>query len=150
MTLSDCDRFRHRHDLPDVLSCRFTGKRQRRFDFGVLWKVFRVREIKRTAAWIEPVRALLFSLERVGDLMNVAKVEVRRVNQDAIPFFGRDLESPQRRFSECVFYCDALIGIVADRAKVVIRRDQQDSWSTPIKTHDRAVAELSAIEADIV
>src|SRR5947207_8389782 len=150
MPLTNSNRFRHRNDLPDELSGRFASERQGSFNFRVLRKVFCVWQIERAATCVEPVRALLSALKCVGDLMNVAQVEVCRVDQHAISFFSSDVKSPQGRLCESVFYRDTLVGIVAARAKTVIRCNQQDTWSSAIETNDRAVAELSAIETDIV
>src|SRR5947207_4374430 len=150
MPLTNSNRFRHRNDLPDELSGRFASERQGSFNFRVLRKVFCVWQIERAATCVEPIRALLSALKCVGDLMNIAQVECCRVNEHAISFFSSDVKSPQGRFCESVFYGDTFVGIVADRAKIVIRCDQQDTWSTAIETHDRAVAELSTIETNLV
>ena len=105
-------------------------------------KFFVFGKIKRAATRIEPIRALLSALQRVGHLMNVAQIKVGRVNQHASAFLGCDFETPQRRFGKRVFHCEPFIRVIAVRAKTVVRRDEQHAWSTAIETHDRAVAEL--------
>src|SRR6185503_12006149 len=90
VTFANSDRFGHRDNLPDKLSGRIARESQSGFDFGVLWKVFRVWQIERAASWIESICSLLTSLQRVRDIVNVAQVEVRGINQNAIAFFSHD------------------------------------------------------------
>src|SRR5687767_341937 len=148
--LADGDRFRNGHDLPDEPSSGFAGEGQGRFNFGVLRKVPGVRKVERATARIEAICALLSALESVRDLVNIAKVEVGRVNQHTSALFSGDFETPQRRLRERVFYCEPFVGVVAAGAERVIRRDEQYAWSTAIETHDRAVAKLTTIEPDVV
>jgi hypothetical protein len=58
--------------LPDELTGRFTGEGQGRFNFGVLWKVFGIGQVKSTARRLEPVSALLSSLQSIRYAMNIS------------------------------------------------------------------------------
>lgn len=82
--------------------------------------------------------------------MNVAQKEVGGVDEYSIAFFGCDFKSPKSRFSERFFYRESLVLVVRRGAEIVVRSDEQDTWSNSIETHDCAVAELSAIETDVV
>src|SRR5215213_1172644 len=72
MALTHCDRFGYGDNLSDVLSRSFANKRQGGFHFCVLRKVLCVWKIKSAATRFEFIRSLLSSLQRAGDLMNVA------------------------------------------------------------------------------
>ena len=82
--------------------------------------------------------------------MCVAQIKTRGVDQRTIAVFGSDFKTPQRRFRKSVFHGAALVGIVAIGAKGVIRSRQQHAWPGSFKTHDVAIAELAAIQTDIV
>ena len=82
--------------------------------------------------------------------MNVAQVEVCRINENAIAFFSGDFEAPQRRLCKCISHCQTLVGVIARGAEIVVRRNQQNAWPSAIETDNRAVAELTAIETDVV
>src|SRR5688572_15932443 len=150
VTLAHRYRFRHRHNLPDESACRFADEREGCFYFSVLRKVFRVWEIERAAIGFEPVVALLLPLQRVRHLMNVAQVKRSGVDQDASLFFCCDFEAPQRRLGKRVFHCISLVCVVAERAEPVVACDEQHTRAAAIETDDGAVAELSAVEPDVV
>src|SRR6185503_6726113 len=150
MTFANGDRFGHGYNFSYKLAHRLTRECQRRFDFGVLWKIFGVREIKRAARGFKTIRPLLSSLERVRNLMNVTQVKVCSIHQNASAFFGNDIESPQGRFGKGIFDGKTFVRIVCRRAKVVVRRHQQNSRPHSIESNDHAVAELPTIEADVV
>jgi hypothetical protein len=118
------DRFRHRHDLSHELPGRLAGECQRGFNFCVLRKVLRVWKIERAASCIELVLALLSSLQRIGDPVDVAQIKPGRVNQNASAFFSGDIKAPQSRFGEGVSDGKTFVRVVAGGAKVVVRRYQ--------------------------
>src|SRR5688572_26803585 len=150
VTLAHGDRLGHRDDLPYKSSRGVASERERRFNFRVLREVLRVRQVKRAATRIEPIRALLSALQGRRHFVNVAQIKIGRVHKHASALLGCDFETPQRGFSKRVFHRKPFIRVIAVRAKTIIRRDEQHAWSTAIETHDRAVAELTAIESDVV
>src|SRR5689334_17238185 len=82
--------------------------------------------------------------------MNVAKEKVRGVDEHTSAFFRGDFKAPERRLRERVFHCVTFVRVVGDGAKIIVRRDEQHAWTTAIEAHDRAGAELTAIESDVV
>src|SRR5688572_17717883 len=112
MAFTNGDRFRHRNDTSHKLSRGLASERQRCFDFRIAGKVFGVWEIESAARRVESIRSLLRALQSVGDLVNVAQVEARGINEHAPIFFSSDLETPKRRFRERIFYSQTLVGVV--------------------------------------
>src|SRR5712691_9514711 len=82
--------------------------------------------------------------------MNVAQIESSGVNQRAIAFFGGDFKSPQRRFGECVPDGATLVGIIAVRAKRLVRSDQQNLRADALETHDMTLSKLAAVQTKVV
>src|SRR5215470_13392056 len=80
VAFTHCYRFRHRHNLPDKLACWFAGEGQGGFNFSILREVLGVWQIKGTARGIQTIGALLVSLQRTWNLVNVAEKEVGRIN----------------------------------------------------------------------
>src|SRR6185369_16983309 len=150
VTFANGDRFRHGHDFSNVLAGGFACERQRGFDFRVLRKVFCIRKIECAARLLESISSLLSALKCLCDLVDVTQIKSRRVNQHPITFLSGNFEAPQCRLRKRISNCESFVCVVTDRAEVVVRRDQQDSWYSAVKTDDSTVAELTAIETDVV
>src|SRR5687767_7449588 len=112
MAFTNGDRFRHRNDTSHKLSSGLAGERQRCFDFRVAGKVFGVWEIESAARRVESIRSLLRALQSVGDLVNVAQVKARGIDEHAPAFFSSDLETPKRRIRERIFHSETFVGDV--------------------------------------
>ncbi len=123
-------------------------ERQHRFDFGVLRKGFRSRQINRAATAIDGVVALLRRAQASRDAMHVAREEVGGVDCDGIGFALLDFEAPQHRSRERVFNGVALIRIVAQRAKVRVRFDEQQLRADALEVDEMRLAHLAPIESD--
>src|ERR1700720_4622866 len=124
MMLSDSNRLRHWRNLAHVLTrVAFTRESERSFDLGVLWAILCVRQVEGAAGRVQTEIALPRTLQSARNLMSVAHIKCRRVNQRAIPFLGNHLKSPECRLSERIFHRTPLIRVVCGRAEGVIRSD---------------------------
>ena len=82
--------------------------------------------------------------------MNVTQIKRGRIHQDAIAFFGAHLETPQRRFSECVFHGPPLIGVIAVSAECVVLSDQQNARTRAFEAHDIGLTKLPSIQTNVI
>ncbi len=120
---------------------------QRHFDFGVLRKRFRARQVEGTAGAIEPIGA---GPQRVGGAGHVAQHEIGRVNQDVAARLAGDREAPQHRLGERIFHRLALERVGAARAERHVRLGHQHAWTDALERHDPRAAAAAAIQADVV
>ena len=127
-----------------------SDERQSRFNFRVLREIPGAGEIESTARGVQTKLALLHSLQRSGNSMHVAQIEIRGIDQGASALFRRDFKSPHRRFGEGVFHRTSLVSIVAVCAIAFVRRNQQHARPDALESHDMRLAHLSAIQTDIV
>src|SRR5260221_1115573 len=67
MMLANCNRLRHRRNLPHQTTRFLTSESKRGFDFRVLRKVFCVGEIESAPRRIQTEHSLLTTLQRAGN-----------------------------------------------------------------------------------
>ena len=123
------------------------GEREDRVQLGVARERLGPRQVHRAPRRVEAVAR---RLEAADDVVHVAQDERGRVDEDAAVGFGGGLEAPQHRRRERLRHRPPLVGVVAGRAKRVVRLDQQHLLADPLEAHDVRRAELAAIEADVV
>src|ERR1700732_1530519 len=96
------------------------------------------------------IAALLGATQGFGDAVGIAKKKISGVHQGAAVLFGGDREAPKSRLREGIVDGAELVGIVADGAIVQIRLNEQNLGAAALEAHDARIAELAAIEADVV
>jgi hypothetical protein len=94
--------------------------------------------------------------EGFGDVVRVAEEEVSGVNEDGgglvggVGVFGFDFEAPEDAFRKGLADGEALGGVRGAGAEVEIGLDEEDFAADAGKVDDAALAQLAAVEADIV
>ncbi len=82
--------------------------------------------------------------------MRVAQEKFGGVHENTLAVFSLDRKSPQRRFRKRIAHRAPFVLIVAYRAIVQVRLDQQHLRPAALKAHDARRAQLPAVQPDIV
>ena len=93
--------FSGRRNLVDeVARLRVGRQRNRRFDLGVFWKAFRIRQVKRAPALVKTEISVPGAVNELGHAVGVANKKVRSIYQQPVAIGGFDLETPDHRTRE--------------------------------------------------
>ena len=149
VVLAQRDRDRRRGRLPNIRARILIGReRQNGFDLGVLWKPLGARHVRRAAAFVEFVFALMRLAQAIHHAMCVPHEERGRVDQRTVALLGFDLEPPEHALGKRVFHCAAFGLVARNGAVVIIRLNHQDFLADSLERDDARVAQLPPIQAD--
>ena len=144
-------RWRHVADAAALLARagarRVRDERGRHFHLGVGRKALRHRHVDRAARPFEAVRRRTKALCHA---VRVAHQEVGGVHEHAAVALGGDGESPDDRLRERVFDPLSFKRAATHRAVVVVGLHQHHFRSHALERHHFGVAQLRAVEADVI
>ena len=88
--------------------------------------------------------------EAFGDTVGIAEEEVGGVDEDGSLLFGFDFESPEDAFGEGLGDGEAFGGVGGAGAVVEVWLDEEELAADAGEVDDASLAELAAVETDVV
>ncbi len=119
-------------------------------NLSVLGEGFGVVEGDGGAGGVDAVGALMGLFEAFGDTVGIAEEEVGGFDEECALRFGFDFESPEDAFGEGLGDGEALGGVWGAGAVVEVGLDEEELAADAGEVDDASLAELAAVEADVV